>query len=88
MASGRNGTLYVGSTDDLARRSWEHREGVVPGFTQRHGCKLLVWHEPHDTLYDARVRERRIKDWKREWKIKRIEACNPTWRDLAETLPF
>jgi putative endonuclease len=86
MASQRNGTLYIGSTDDLAKRAWEHRNGVVEGFTRRYGCRLLVWFEAHATLLDARSRERQMKDWKRAWKIARIEAMNPDWRDLAEDL--
>ncbi len=86
MASQRHGTLYIGSTDDLAKRAWEHREGVVEGFTRRYGCKRLVWFEAHATLFDARVRERQMKDWKRAWKIARIEELNADWRDLAETL--
>lgn len=86
MASGRNGTLYIGSTDDLAKRAWQHREGVVGGFTRRYGCKSLVWFEAHSTLFDARARERQMKDWKRAWKIARIEAMNSDWRDLADAL--
>lgn len=86
MASARNGTLYLGSTGDLAKRACEHRHGVVPGFTRRYGCKTLVWYEPHRTLFTARSRKRQMKEWKREWKIARIEAMNPGWDDLADTL--
>lgn len=57
MASGKNGTIYIGVTSDLVKRVWEHREGVVPGFTKRHGCKLLVWFEAYDDLLEARLRE-------------------------------
>ena len=86
MASGRHRTLYIGSTDDLPKRAWEHRNKVAEGFTRRYGCTLLVWFERHDTLFAARSRERQMKEWKRAWKIARIEAMNPAWRDLAETL--
>jgi len=86
MASGRNGTLYTGSTDDLARRAWEHRNGAVPGFTANYGVKLLVWFEAHESREAAFRRERRIKEWKRQWKLELIERSNPGWRDLYETL--
>ena len=86
LASGRNGTLYVGMTDDLARRIWEHRTGAVPGFTQRYGVKMLVWYEVHETRDTAFVRERRIKKWNRAWKLELIEQTNPGWRDLWDDL--
>ena len=82
MASGRNGTLYVGVTSDLVKRIWEHRSGVVPGFTRKYGCKMLVWYEAHDDLQDARLRELQMKKWKRLWKLSTIEIMNPNWRDL------
>jgi putative endonuclease len=82
MASGRNGTLYIGSTSDLPKRVWEHRNGVVPGFTRKHGCKLLIWYEAHEDLQQARLRELQMKKWKRLWKISTIQAMNPEWRDL------
>ena len=78
----RHGTLYTGVTSDLARRSWEHRTGAVAGFTRRYGLKLLVWYEVHATMESAIVREKRIKAWKRGWKVELIERMNPTWRDL------
>lgn len=78
----RNGTLYTGHTDDLVRRIWEHREGYFKGFTSKYGCRRLVWYEWHDTRECAFVRERRIKDWKRSWKLQLIEAANPDWDDL------
>ncbi|MBL8770437.1 MAG: GIY-YIG nuclease family protein [Phenylobacterium sp.] len=83
LASRRNGTLYVGSTDGLQRRMWEHRAKVRPGFTARYGVTLLVWFERHETRAGAVQRERRIKAWRRSWKIMLIEADNPTWRDLC-----
>ena len=86
MASQRNGTIYVGSTVDMAKRAWEHRTGIVEGFTKRHGCRLLVWYEVHETLWSARVREQRVKDWKRAWKLRLIEEANPLWNDLTATL--
>lgn len=86
MASGRNGTLYIGVTSDLVKRAWEHREGLVPGFTQRYGCKLLVWYEHHEDLQEARLRELQMKKWKRLWKLSTTELMNPEWRDLYPTL--
>ena len=85
MASGKNGTLYIGSTDDLARRVHEHQSKAQPGFTARYGCTHLVWFEAHEAREDALLRERRLKEWRRSWKLLLIEARNPEWRDLAET---
>jgi len=82
MASRKNGTIYTGVTSDLAKRAYEHREGLVAGFTKRHGCKLLVWFEAHDDLQEARRRELQIKEWKRAWKIRLIEQTNLEWDDL------
>jgi len=84
MASKRNGTLYAGVTNDLARRAWERREGLVPGFTKRHGVKLLVYYESFDDIHQAIHRETQIKKYKREWKINLIQQNNIEWRDLAE----
>jgi putative endonuclease len=86
MANARNGTIYVGSTYDLAKRAWEHRSGVVKGFTKKYGCKLLVWYEVQDTLEAARLRERQMKDWKRAWKLREIEGLNPDWSDLYDLI--
>ena len=86
MASGPYGTLYVGSTNDLVRRAYEHREGVAPGFTSKYGCKHLVWFEPHDLMTEAIRRENALKHWLRKWKIALIEAQKPTWRDLYEEI--
>ena len=86
MASAKNGTIYIGVTSDLVKRIWEHREGVVPGFTKRHGCKLLVWFEAYDDLDQARLRELQMKEWNRAWKIKLIEEKNLDWNDLYPTL--
>ena len=86
VASRRNGTIYTGVTSDLPGRTYQHREGLIEGFSKRHGCKLLVWYEVHEEMESAIVREKRIKDWKRDWKLDLIEGSNPRWRDLAEDL--
>lgn len=82
LASGRNGTLYVGVTSDLGRRVWEHKAGVVEGFTRDYRVHTLVYYEMHDTMPAAILREKQIKTWKRAWKIRLIEEGNPLWRDL------
>ena len=86
MASARNGTLYIGVTSDLVKRVWEHRNGVVRGFTRTHECKLLVWYAAYDDLQEARHRELQMKKWKRIWKLSEIEQINPEWQDLYATL--
>ena len=80
------GTLYVGVTNDLARRAFEHREGIYEGFSKRYGLKMLVWYEEFSTAEEAISYEKRIKKWKRDWKKQLIEKFNPTWRDFFETL--
>ena len=82
LASGRNGTLYTGVTSDLIGRTWQHREHVVAGFTARYGVTTLVWYEQHVTMESAILREKRIKAWRRAWKVKMIDTSNPSWRDL------
>ena len=86
LASRRNGTLYIGMTDDLIRRAWEHRTGVVPGFTRKYGVTMLVWFEQHESRETAFQRERQLKKWNRAWKLQLIEASNPHWKDLAVDL--
>ena len=86
MASARNGTLYLGSAVNLAKRVWEHRNGVVPGFTKRYGCKLLVWYEVVGSWEAARQRELQMKEWKRSWKLREIEGMNPNWEDLYDRI--
>jgi putative endonuclease len=86
LASRRNGTLYIGMTDDLVRRAWEHRTGAVPGFTRQYGVKMLVWFEQHETRESALQRERQLKKWNRAWKLQLIERFNPSWKDLADEL--
>ena len=82
MASRRNGTLYCGSTTDLARRAYAHRAGAVEGFTKTYGCKLLVWYEFQASIDDANARERQIKSGSRAKNLALIEAMNPDWADL------
>ena len=86
LASRPFGVIYVGSTNDLARRIWEHREGHLDGFSKEHGCHLLVWYEPHDLMTEAIRRERAIKHWKRAWKMQLIEQDNLDWADLYGSL--
>jgi putative endonuclease len=86
LASRRNGTLYIGMTDDLIRRVWEHRIGAVPGFTRKYGVKRLVWFEVHESRETAFLRERQLKKWNRVWKLELIERLNPDWRDLSDEI--
>jgi len=82
QASRRNGTLYVGVTSDLIKRGFEHREGLIDGFTRRHGVHLLVYFEMHASMEAAITREKQLKKWNRRWKLELIESDNPGWRDL------
>lgn len=82
LASQRNGTLYVGVTNDLARRTGQHRDEDLEGFTRKHGIHMLVWFEEYGDIGDAITREKRIKKWNRAWKLELIEKSNPDWRDL------
>jgi len=82
LASGLNGTLYIGVTSDLIKRVWQHREGLADGFTKRYGIKSLVWYEVHSEIVEAIRREKQIKKWDRAWKIELIQKVNPGWRDL------
>jgi len=86
LASAFKGTLYVGMTNNLIHRIWQHKEGIIPGFTVRYGVKRLVWYEWHNDVHAAILREKRIKRWKREWKIALIEERNPKWNDLYPDL--
>ncbi|MEQ1724645.1 MAG: GIY-YIG nuclease family protein [Sphingopyxis sp.] len=88
LASRRNGTLYIGVTSNLIQRIYQHRMGLFPGFTQKYAIKRLVWFEPHMTMEQAILREKRIKKWNRAWKLDLIEQQNDKWRDLAEDLGF
>jgi len=82
MTNRPNGTLYVGVTSDLARRAWEHREGVADSFTSRYGLKRLVYAERHDEIVSAIQREKNLKHWSRAWKVTLILKSNPNWDDL------
>jgi putative endonuclease len=86
LASRRNGTLYVGVTNDLVRRVGEHKEKAVSGFTKRYDVCLLVWYEAFGDINDAIAREKQIKGWNRVWKIRLIEKENSGWNDLAAHL--
>jgi putative endonuclease len=86
LASERNGTVYVGMTDDLVKRVWQHRNDIIPGFTKRYGVKTLVWYEVHESRESAFLRERQIKKWNRDWKLKLFEQTNPTWRDCYDQI--
>jgi putative endonuclease len=86
LATQRNGTLYVGVTADLTRRAWVHRADGVEGFTKKYGVHRLVYAEFHTTMAEAILREKRIKKWRRAWKLELIEKANPTWRDLYDEL--
>ena len=82
LASARNGTLYIGVTNDLARRVHEHKTKATGGFTARYGVAMLVWSEPHHDINEAIAREKMLKRWRRAWKLELIETTNPEWRDL------
>jgi putative endonuclease len=86
LASQRNGTLYVGSTNDLISRVRQHRGHVFPSFTKTCKVTCLMWFEVHETMVAARYRERQIKAWKRQWKIDLFKDINPTWDDLYPAL--
>jgi putative endonuclease len=86
LASGKNGTLYVGVTNNLSLRVWHHKEGRASAFTKRYGVSRLVWYEEHPTVPQAIQRETSLKRWKRDWKIALIEQVNPNWEDLSAGL--
>jgi putative endonuclease len=86
MANRRNGTIYIGVTNDLLRRVYEHREGLVKGFTKRYGLKMIVYYEVFDSITNAIQRETSLKRWPRKWKLDLIEQRNPQWRDLYEEI--
>lgn len=88
MASGFNGTIYTGVTSNLLARIYQHRTGEFGGFTAEHGVKRLVWFEMHGSMESAIMREKQIKNWRREWKVALIVEGNPIWRDLAEDFGF
>jgi putative endonuclease len=88
LASKRNGTIYTGVTSNLLQRIYEHREGIMRGFTNKHGVKRHVWFVQHAKMVQAIIREKRVKKWLRVWKIELIEKDNLGWRDLAEDFGF
>jgi len=86
LASKRNGTLYIGVTSDLVKRIWEHKTNMIEGFTKRYAVHLLVWYELHESMESAIEREKRLKEWKRKWKLELVEGINPNWQDLYHTI--
>ena len=86
LASAPYGTLYTGVTNDLVRRVWEHRNDLVSGFSREYGTHTLVWYEAHAEVASAIAREKRIKNWNRDWKVNLIQAMNPEWRDLYDKI--
>ncbi len=86
LASRRNGTLYTGVTSHLVRRIWEHRNHLADGFTRTYGVDRLVWYELHESIVAAIEREKRIKRWRRAWKLALVEAANPVWADLWDVI--
>ena len=86
LASAPRGTLYIGVTSDFAQRVWQHRNNLTSGFTSKHRIHRLVWFETHDTMDAAITREKRLKVWRRLWKLQLIESTNPEWHDLYPDL--
>jgi putative endonuclease len=86
MTNRPNGILYAGVTSDLPRRAYQHREGLMEGFTKRYGLKMLVYYEQHDDIRTAIQREKAIKHWPRAWKVRLIHGMNPEWKDLYHEL--
>ena len=86
LASKRNGTLYIGVTSDLIKRVWEHKNKLVEGFTKKYDVNKLVYFERHEDALGAIRREKRLKEWKRKWKLDLIEKDNPSWKDLYDSI--
>lgn len=86
LASRRNGTLYIGVSNDIIRRTWEHKSDLIDGFTKKYGVHILVWYEWHEDINAAILREKRMKRWNRAWKIALIEKDNSGWNDLYDRL--
>ena len=80
------GALYIGVTNDLVRRVWEHKSDFVDGFSKRHGTHRLVWYEVHESPYEAITREKQLKKWNRDWKVNLIQSMNPNWDELFDTV--
>ena len=86
LASKRNGTLYIGVTSDLVRRVTQHKNKEADGFTKKYGIDILVWYQTFDSITDAITAEKRLKEWKRSWKVQLIERDNPYWNDLSDKI--
>ena len=86
MANKRNGTLYTGVTSDISKRNYEHKQGMVDGFTKKYNCHLLIYYELHETMESAILKEKQIKAGSRKKKLALIESMNPRWKDLSEDL--
>lgn len=86
LASGYNGTLYIGVTSHLIQRVWQHKQDLIEGFTKKYGVHFLVYYEMHEEMQTAIQREKQLKKWNRQWKINLIEKTNPAWKDLWEEL--
>ena len=86
LVSKRNGTLYIGVTSNLIKRLGEHKNNLVEGFTKKYQVHQLVWYELHENMVSAIEREKKIKEWKRDWKLNLIERSNPNWNDLYESI--
>ena len=86
LASKRNGTIYIGVTSNVVQRVWQHKKNLVKGFSERHNIHTLVWYEIHETMESALLREKRLKNWHRNWKLRLIEEANPQWQDLFPDL--
>jgi putative endonuclease len=86
LTSQRNGTLYIGVTSNLIKRVWEHQSDVVEGFTKQYQVHTLVWYEVHESMESAIIREKQLKEWRRQWKVELIEKSNPYWNDLYPTI--
>jgi putative endonuclease len=86
LANKPNGTLYIGVTSDLVKRVWEHKNNLADGFTRKYEVHSLVWYEQHENIESAILREKQLKKWKRQWKIRLIKELNPGWRDLYQDI--
>ena len=86
LATGKRGTLYIGVTSNLVARTWQHREHLVEGFTKRYSVTMLAWYELHGTMESAILREKQLKKWNREWKLRLVQESNPEWRDLWDDI--
>ena len=86
MASKKDGVIYIGVTSDLVKRSWQHKEGYVDGFTKKYWAKRLVYYEMHQSAESAITKEKQLKKWNRAWKVELIEKHNPEWKDLSSEI--